>query len=58
MFFSICYDFITYETLEWFTLTFITTPTPSLIFKLITFGTNHFYSIEKYINNIISKFGI
>ena len=47
MFFSICYDFITYETLEWFTLTFITTPTPSLIFTFITFGTNHFYSIEK-----------
>ena len=44
---SICYDFITYKTLGWFTLTLITTPTPSLIFTFITFGTNHFYSIEK-----------
>ena len=44
---SICYNLITYKTLEWFTLTLITTPTPGLFLKFITFGTNHFYSIEK-----------
>ena len=43
----ISYNFITYKTLEWFTLTLITTPTPRLIFTNITFGTNQFYSIEK-----------
>ena len=43
----ICYNLITYKTLEWFTLTLITTPTPSLIFTFIAFGTNLFYSIEK-----------
>ena len=30
-----------------FPMAFITTPTPSFIFTLIAFGTNHFYSIEK-----------
>ena len=44
---SICYNLITYKTLEWFTLTLITTPTPSFIFTFITFGTDNFYSIEK-----------
>ena len=44
---SLFYNLITYKTLEWFTLTLITTPKPSLIFTFITFGTNHFYSIEK-----------
>ena len=47
MSFSICYDFITYKTLEWFTLTIVATPTPRLIFTIITFGANHFNSIEK-----------
>ena len=47
MFLSICYDFITYKTLEWFNLTIITTPTPDLILTFITFGTNHFYNVEK-----------
>ena len=44
---STCYDFITYKTLDWFTLTLILTPTPSVILTFITIGTNHFYSIEK-----------
>ena len=43
---SICYDFIVYKTLEWFTWTLNTTPTPSLIFTLITFNANQFYSVE------------
>ena len=44
---SRCYNIITYKTKERFTLTFISTPTPRLIFTLITFGGNHFYSIEE-----------
>ena len=47
MFFFICYSFITYETHLKFTLKFITAPTPSLIFKFITFGAIRFYSVEK-----------
>ena len=44
---TVCYNLITYKTLEWFTLKLIATPKPSLVFKFITFGSNHFYSIEK-----------
>ena len=43
---SICNDFNTYNTLEWFTLT-LATSTPCLIFTFITFSTNHFCSFEK-----------
>ena len=46
---SLCYDLLTYKTLEWFTLTNIATPTPNLIFTLITFGTNIFIVLKSYI---------
>ena len=42
---SKCYNISAYKAKERFTLTLITNPTP--ILTLITFGTNHFYNIEK-----------
>ena len=51
----ICYNFITYEASEWFTLTFITSLTPCLIFTIINFSTNHFLCVKVYRINIVSK---
>ena len=43
---SKCYNIILRKAKERFTLTFITTSTPSFILTLLAFSTNLFYSSE------------